>query len=94
MKQPAYFRARINTIRQLIEENGGIVTGQVPNFSVSIPTPVGQVAGSCRLVEGSLVNLTVTKKPEFMTCTMVRDKLVFFITEAVKMYAMQTAPVS
>ena len=32
-------------VKQMIEENGGSVTGQVPNVAVSIPTPMGQVAG-------------------------------------------------
>ncbi len=74
-------------VKKLILENGGAVVGEVPNLAVTIPTPVGVVAGKCKLVEGSLVNLQVTKKPDFMTCSMVRNKLVFYITEAVRMYS-------
>ena len=80
-------------VKQMIEANGGIVTGQIPNVAVTIPTPVGQVAGNCRLVGNSTVQLAVTKKPDFLTCTMVRDRLVGYITEAVKMYAQQVEAV-
>ena len=74
-------------VKKLILENGGAVTGEVPNLAVTIPTPVGVVAGKCKLVEGRVVNLHVTKKPEFMTCNMVRSKLVYYITEAVRLYS-------
>ena len=78
---------------RLIEEQGGAVTGEVPNVSVSIPTSVGRVEGRCRLVEGALVNIQVTRKPEFVTCAMVRDRLVVVLTEAVKSQAMEQAAV-
>lgn len=78
-------------VKQMIEENGGLVTGQIPDVSVSFPTPLGQVAGRCRVMNGNIVQLTVTKKPEVLTCTMVRDRLVTYITEAVRLYSMQAA---
>ena len=78
-------------VQQLIEQNGGRVTGKIPNVAVSFSTPMGQVAGSCRIVSGFTINLTISKKPEIYTCAMVRDRLVAYITEAVKMYSLRTA---
>jgi hypothetical protein len=79
-------------VKQMIEENGGAVTGQIPNVAVSFPTPVGLVAGKCKLVGTSTVHLTVTKKPEVLTCAMVRDRIVGYLTEAVKLVSLQTTP--
>jgi hypothetical protein len=36
--------------------------------------------------------LTVTKKPEVLTCAMVRDRIVGYLTEAVKLVSLQTTP--
>ena len=77
-------------VRQMVIDSGGTVTGQIPNVMVTFPTPMGQVAGSCRIVAGSTVNLTVTKKPEVLTCSMVRERLVALIVEAVRIYSLQT----
>jgi hypothetical protein len=82
--------ALLGMVARMITENGGRITGDVPDVSMSMPTPIGQVEGTCRLLSGSVVNLTVTKKPDILTCAMVRDKLVFYITEAVKLYAAQS----
>ena len=73
--------------RQAIVKNGGTVSGQLPRVLLSIPTPVGRFEGVCSLVSGSVVNIAVTKKPELVSCTMIRDKLTFYLTEAVKMQA-------
>jgi hypothetical protein len=77
-------------VQQMIEENGGRVTGQLPNVSMSIPTPLGLVAGNCHLVNINTVHLKVTKKPEVLTCAMVRDRLVGYIVEAVRLYSLQS----
>jgi hypothetical protein len=82
--------ALMKMVKDLVEQNGGIVTGEVPNVSVRFPTVVGEVGGNCRLVKGSVVNIEVTKKPDLVPNSMVREKLVFYITEAVKLYAQQT----
>lgn len=79
-------------VRQMIIKNGGTVTGEIPDVSVTFPTPMGPVAGSCRIVSGNTVNLTVTKKPEVLTCAMVRDRLVALIVEAVRLYSQQIQP--
>jgi hypothetical protein len=79
-------------VRQMVIQNGGTVTGEIPNVMVTFPTPMGQVAGSCRIVSGTTVNLTVTKKPEVFTCAMVRERLVALIIEAVRVYSLQSQP--
>ena len=70
---------------RMIEENGGTVTGAPfrPSPSPS-PPALGRVEGRCKLVKDRLVNIQVTKKPDFMTCQMVREKLIFILSEAVK----------
>jgi len=73
--------------RQAIIENGGVATGQLPRVFLSIPTPFGRFDGVCTLVSASVVNIAVTKKPDIVSCTMIRDKLTFFLTEAVRMQA-------
>ncbi len=82
--------ALMKMVKELVEQNGGIVTGEIPNVSVTFPTVVGEVGGNCRLVNKSVVNIEVTKKPTVVSNTMVREKLVFYVTEAVKLYAQQS----
>lgn len=81
--------ALIPMVAQMIQENGGTVTGQLPHVAVAFKTPMGPVSGSCQHLGGSLISLTVTKKPEVLTCKMVRDRLITYITEAVRLYALQ-----
>lgn len=79
-------------VARKVEEYGGVVKGDAPNISISIPSQVGRLEGRCKAVGGNTVNIVVTKKPDVITCNMVRERLVFFITEAVKMYAAESAP--
>ena len=82
--------ALMRMARQMIEQNGGIVTGEPHNFSVRIPTVIGEVGGNFRHVGGSVVNIEITKMPAFVTCAMAREKIAFYITEAVKTYVRQS----
>ncbi|MFN8474228.1 MAG: hypothetical protein U0822_18690 [Anaerolineae bacterium] len=77
----------LQMFRQEIVDNGGIVTGEIPNVHVSVPTQVGRVEGECHLVGEATVNIKITKKPDIVSCKMVRDTLVTYLTEAVKMYS-------
>ncbi len=79
----------MDMVSRMILENGGKVTGKVPDISISMPTALGPVEGSCRLIGKSVVNIQVDKMPEFVSCNAVREKLVYFITEAVKLYVGQ-----
>ena len=71
-------------VLRMIDESGGTVTGTLPSVTVSIPTALGRVEGTCKLVKDRLVNVRVTKKPDLMTCRMVRERLIFILSEAVK----------
>jgi hypothetical protein len=73
--------------RQTIIENGGTATGQLPRLSISIPTPLGRFEGVCALVSASAISIVITKKPEIVSCTMIRDQLTSYLTEAVNMQA-------
>ncbi|MFN8484856.1 MAG: hypothetical protein U0768_17620 [Anaerolineae bacterium] len=79
--------ALLQMFRQEIIKNGGIVRGELPNVNVSVPTQVGRVEGECRLVSEAMVNIKITKKPPTVSCNMVRDTLVSYLTEAVKTYS-------
>jgi hypothetical protein len=83
--------ALIDMIKKEIVAYGGRATGQSPNVAISVSTPLGPVEGSVHLLKGSTVNVVVDRMPEFVSCNAVREKLVFFITEAVKMYVAQTS---
>ena len=82
------------TFRQQIVDNGGVVTGEFPTVTVSVPTQVGRVEGKCHLVGDAMVNIQITKKPDLVTCNMVRDNLVAYLTVAVKACAEQTKVVA
>mgnify|MGYP001258144624 CR=1 FL=1 len=74
-------------IQQEIEQNGGTVSGEVPHLTVMIPTKVGEIRGTYRLLENSIVHIVITKKPDIVSCNSVREKLVLYLTEAVKLYS-------
>jgi len=77
-------------VRPMIVDAGGIVTGENTNLLFSIPTVVGQFDGACKVLEPTVVNLTVTNKPEIVSCKMIQKQLTVYITEAVKMYNKQS----
>ncbi len=79
--------ALLQMFRQEIINNGGIVKGELPNVHVSVPTQVGRVEGECRLVNEATVNIKITKKPDIVSCNMVRDTLIGYLTEAIKTYS-------
>ncbi len=82
--------AIIDMVRPLIVNAGGTVTGESTHVSFSIPTAVGRFDGACRVVEPTVVNIAVTDKPDLVPCNMIRERLTFYITEAVKMYRQQS----
>jgi len=82
--------AIIDMVRPMIVDAGGIVTGENTNLLFSIPTVVGQFDGACKVLEPTVVNLTVTNKPEIVSCKMIQKQLTVYITEAVKMYNKQS----
>lgn len=82
--------ALLPIVRKEIEQNGGVVTGEIPNLSVQVPTVAGELRGNCALIKPMVVKIEITKKPEIVSCNMAREKLVEYLTEAVKTYVHQT----
>lgn len=82
--------AIIDMVRPMIVDAGGIVTGENSDLMFSIPTAVGTFNGACKVLEPTVVSLTVTNKPEIVSCKMIQKQLTVYITEAVKMYHRQS----
>ena len=74
----------------MIVEAGGTVDGENTDITFSIPTVIGRFDGGCKLLEPTLVNITVTDKPDVISCKMIQKQLTVYITEAVKMYIEQS----
>lgn len=82
--------AIIGMVRPMIVDAGGTVTGENTDLMFSIPTAVGQFDGECKVLEPTVVNLTVTRKPEIVSCKVIQKQLTVYITEAVRMYNQQS----
>ena len=89
-KIPADPVAIIGMVRPMIVEAGGTVDGENTDITFSIPTVIGRLDGGCKLLEPTLVNITVTDKPDVISCKMIQKQLTVYITEAVKMYIEQS----
>lgn len=71
--------------RQVIVENGGTVTGDLPLIKVTVPSPLGNIDAVCKLIADSTINIAVTRKPELVSCDVIRDKLVAYLKQGVKL---------
>jgi hypothetical protein len=80
------------TAQSAIVARGGNATQKGSKVLFSIPTPLGQIDGICTLVEQATLNITVTKKPDIVPCALIREKLVSYLTQAVKMQAKSPQP--
>lgn len=80
------------TAQSAIIAHGGTTTVKGSKVIFSIPTPLGQIDGVCSVVEQSTLNITVTKKPDFVPCALIREKLVGYLTQAVKTQAKSAQP--
>ena len=70
-----------------VEERGGTISSQYPGGGFSVPTPAGAIDGNFKILGKGLINVTVSRKPEAVLCSDIRDQLVNYLTEAVKIYA-------
>lgn len=89
-KIPADPMAIIGMVRPMFVEAGGTVTGENADFTFSMPTKIGRFDGACKVLELTLVNITVTQRPDVISCKMIQKQLTVYITEAVKMYRDQS----
>ncbi len=89
-KLPADPAAIIGMVRPMIVGAGGKVVGENADITFSIPTKIGWFYGACKVLEPTVVSLTVTEKPDVISCKMIQKQLTVYITEAVKMYRDQS----
>ena len=89
-KIPADPMAIIGMVRPMFVEAGGTVAGENADFTFSMPTKIGRFEGACKVLEPTLVNITVTERPDVISCKMIQKQLTVYITEAVKMYNKQS----
>lgn len=75
---------------EAIVEHGGTVTGELPEMLIAVPTPLGEFDGVCTLVADTTIHIAVTKKPELVSCELIRNKLVEYLTQGVKMHVQAT----
>ncbi|MCA9952055.1 MAG: hypothetical protein KDE48_20535 [Anaerolineales bacterium] len=76
--------------KEAIVEHGGTVTGDLPEMMIAVPTPLGEFDGVCTLVAGFTIHVAVTRKPELVSCDLIRNKLVEYLTLGVKMHVQAT----
>ena len=77
--------------RQAIEEHGGKTVGENGHITFTIPTPVGDLDGTCEVMEPKVVSIRVTNKPDIVPCSVIRQQLVTYLTEAVRIHQAMTA---
>jgi len=65
-----------------IQHAGGSITGSGNNGTFSLPTPVGKIEGSFSIEEGTM-NVTITDKPLFISCSVIEQRLKGFINTSV-----------
>jgi hypothetical protein len=70
-----------------VEEQGGTTTSQDSGVWFSVPTPAGVVDGTYTVLAKRKINISVSNKPDAIPCSVIRDRLVDYLTEAVKIYA-------
>ena len=69
------------------EEHGGKTEGQNSHVAFSIPTPVGDLDGTCQVKEPKVISIQVSNKPDLVSCRLIREKLVIYLTEAVRVHS-------
>jgi hypothetical protein len=64
--------------RRPITESGGSLDGDDRRGSITIPTPVGEIAGEY-LVTGSTIAFRITQKPFFVPCAAIEARVDRFL---------------
>jgi hypothetical protein len=82
--------ALVEMARDVLIEHGGTIIGDLPNATILVPTHLGQFEGTCSLVSDSTLHIEVTRKPDLITCPMIREQLIIVIKEGVKRYTART----
>ena len=59
-----------------ITDGGGSFTVDGDHALFSVATPVGRVDGECLMADPSMITITITKKPFWVPCSAIRDRIV------------------
>lgn len=68
-------------VRREVEAHGGTVEVTADTIHVNVPTPLGPVRATARLVAPDRVAIEIVRKPMMVTCGMVRDRLGAFLAQ-------------
>ena len=68
-------RAILDEARKLIEKDGGTLATSDTHAWFTVRTPVGKVVGVCELTESSGIKVTIAKKPRFVPCFAVEERM-------------------
>lgn len=82
LEVPADPATLFDRVKREIEAHGGTVSGNTTTMIVSVPTPIGPVQGTVRVVAPGRVAIEVTRKPLVVSCGMVRDKITQYVAQA------------
>jgi hypothetical protein len=90
---PVDAESLVGLARQAIEEHGGTTMGENGHVSFTVSTPAGRLDGTCRVTEPQAVTIQITDKPDLLSCSLIREKLVTYLTEAVRIYVQRSPTV-
>ena len=73
-----------DVIADMFGQAGDDFSATSTRTSFSVHTPVGRVDGVCTLAEPDTIGVIITKKPFFVPCSVVRDRMVAALVKASK----------
>lgn len=62
--------------KETIEGDGGSFSVSDSRVLFSVRTPVGRVDGTCVWADPSTIGVTITKKPFFVPCSTIKERMV------------------
>jgi hypothetical protein len=72
----------VERAKEMIERDGGSLSYSDSRALFSVRTPVGNVDGTCVWADSSTISVTITKKPPFVPCSAVEEKMVAAFADA------------
>ena len=61
--------------KEMIEKDGGSFRASETLAVFSVNTPLGPVDGKCVLGDSSTIDVTITKKPRLVPCSVVKQRM-------------------
>jgi len=69
----------ITKARKGITATGGAFTGDVTSGDIVVPTPIGTIKGTYTIrnstINNSVIEITITDKPFFVSCSRIENEL-------------------